>query len=59
MNRKEILLKNIRRKAHKEAALLAGEFARAASVEREEILAALETEQWLAQATADCLEIFC
>ena len=38
----------------REAAHLAGEFARAASEEREEILAALEFEQWLAQACLDC-----
>ena len=55
MNSKDILLNSIRRKAEQEARLLAGEFARAASKDREELLAALQFEQWLAQSCAECL----
>ena len=46
----------IQRKAEQDAACLAGEFVRAAQAEREEILAALEFEQWLARNCAECLE---
>ena len=42
-------------KAEQEARVLAGEFLRAASEERESILAALEFEQWLAESCWDCL----
>ena len=41
--------RDIKAKALREAKYLAGEFARAASVDREHILAALEFEQWLAE----------
>ena len=51
---KDVMLDAVRRKAEAEAAYLAGEFARAASEEKEAILAALEFEQWLAQACCDC-----
>ena len=54
-NQKDIQLKIIQRKAEQEAAFLAGEFARAASEEKEEILAAMEFEQWLAQSCQECL----
>jgi len=47
-SKKDILVEIIRRKSQREAARLAGEFARAASEEREEILAAMEIERWLA-----------
>ena len=50
---KDAMLDAVRRKAEAEAAYLAGEFARAASDEKEAILAALEFEQWLAQACWD------
>jgi hypothetical protein len=59
---KEQILRAIRERSLREAAHLAGEFARAAAEEREEILAALEGEKWLAQsclealAPSDCLE---
>ena len=46
---KDQILKAIESKALREAAYLAGEFARAASEEREHILAALEYEKWLAK----------
>ena len=47
-NPKDIQLEIIRHNAEQEAAFLAGEFARAASEEKEEILAAMEFERWLA-----------
>ena len=56
MSKKDILLERIRRKSEREAARLAGEFARAASEEKEEILAALEIEKWLAESCAECLD---
>lgn len=55
MNVKDIQLKRIRRQALDEAAFLAGEFARAASEEKENLLAALEFEKWLADACLDAL----
>ena len=45
---KDEIIEAIEAKAEREAAHLAGEFARAASGERERILAALEYEKWLA-----------
>ena len=51
---KDAMLDAVRRKAEVEAAYLAGEFARAASEEKEAILATLQFEQWLAQACWDC-----
>ena len=56
LNQKDILVERIRRKSEREAARLAGEFARAASEEKEEILAALEFEKWLAETCAVCLD---
>ena len=56
MSKKDILLERIRRKSEREAARLAGEFARAASEEKEEILAALQIEKWLAESCAECLD---
>ena len=56
MSKKDILLEQIRRKSQREAARLAGEFARAASEEKEAILAALEIEKWLAESCAECLD---
>ena len=44
---KEHMLRLVEARALQEAEYLAGEFARAASEEREAILAALEFEQWL------------
>ena len=55
MNVKDIKLEQIRRRSLAEARQLAGEFARAASEEREAILAALEFEKWLAASCADAL----
>ena len=57
MNRtKDILLEQIRQKAQREAAYLAGKFARAASEEKGAILDALELEQWLAESCEVCLD---
>ena len=53
---KDILIEIIQRKAEQEAAFLAGEFVRAASEEKEEILAALEFEKWLALSCRECLD---
>jgi len=47
---KERVLRMIEARAQQEAEYLVGDFARAASAEREEILAALEIERWLAQS---------
>ena len=52
---KDEMLEVILRRAEREAALLANEFVRAASEEREAILAALEMEQWVAESCRECL----
>jgi hypothetical protein len=53
---KDKIIELIKYKAEQEAAQLAGEFARTASQDREEILAALEFEKWLAETCDLCLE---
>ena len=53
---KDQLVTLIQYKAEQDAAELAGEFARAASEDREEILAALEFKKWMAETCAVCLE---
>ena len=53
---KDILLERIVRESRREAAYLAGEFARAASEEKGAILDALELEQWLATGCELCLD---
>ena len=50
---KEQILREVEARALREAEYLAGEFARAASEEREAILAALEFEQWLVSSCRD------
>ena len=55
MNIKDVILKRIQRRAETQARLLAGEFARAASQDKEAILAELEYEKWLAEACLDAL----
>ena len=52
---KERILRVIEAKARREAEYLAGEFARAASDEKEAILAALEIERWLAESCREVL----
>ena len=52
---KDELLRHIRKQSMAEARYLAGEFVRAASEQREAILAALEIEQWLARSCEQCL----
>jgi hypothetical protein len=54
--RKKFKLRAIEARAMREAAYLAGEFGRAASAEKEEILAALEIERWLAQSCREVLD---
>ena len=56
MNVKDVILMRIRKRAVAEAEFLAGEFARAASGEREAILAGLEFEKWLAEACDEAAE---
>jgi len=53
---KDILLNAIRRESEREAGRLATEFARAASEEKEAILAELELEQWVAESCDICLD---
>ena len=53
---KDQMIRLIQYKAEQDAAELAGEFARAASEDRDEILAALEFEKWLAETCEVCLE---
>ena len=55
-SKKDILLEIIRYKSQQEAAYLAGEFARAASAEKETILAELEFSRWLAESCEICLD---
>lgn len=42
--------------AERQVARLAGEFARAASEEKEDLLAALEFQRWLAETCWECLD---
>ena len=58
MNVKDLILRRIRERAIEEAEHLAGEFARAASEEKEAILAGLEFEKWLAEACDDAVDNF-
>ena len=55
MNVKDLIVQKMRERALEEAEFLAGEFARAASEEKEAILAGLEFEKWLAEACLDAL----
>lgn len=52
---KDILVATIPRRAEQEARHLAGEFLRAASEEKEQILAQLEYEKWLAETCWESL----
>ena len=54
-NPKDLLIEAIRQKSEREATHLAGEFARAASEDKEAILAELELEQWVAESCDVCL----
>ena len=53
---KDEIVRLIGERAEKEAAYLAGEFARAASKDREDLLAALEYEKWLSETCWLCLD---
>jgi hypothetical protein len=52
---KDQIVELIGEQAEQEARQLAGEFARAASEDRELILAQLQYEQWLAETCWECL----
>ena len=54
-NEKDVLLEAIQHKSEREAARLSGQFARAASEDKEAILAELELERWVAQSCRECL----
>ncbi len=53
---KDILLETIQHKSELEAARLSGQFARAASEEKEAILAEFELEQWITESCEICLD---
>jgi len=53
--RKHRILRRTEAEARTEVAHLAGEFARAPSAEKEELLAALEYERWLADSCREAL----
>ena len=53
---KDQMVELIGRQAEQEVARLSGEFARAASEDKEAILAHMEFERWLAEACWLCLE---
>jgi hypothetical protein len=53
---KDIRVARIARQAEQEARHLAGEFLRAASEEKEQILTEMEFEQWLAETCWESLE---
>lgn len=55
-NLKVQILARIEAEARREAAILAGQFARAASEDREAILAALQYEQWLADSCREAID---
>ena len=50
------MLEAICQRSEQEAAYLAGEFAKAASEDKEAILAELELEQWVAESCEICLD---
>ncbi len=54
-NWKDQQIREIEARAMREAEQLAGEFVRAASEEKEAILAGLEHERWLAECCRDAL----
>ncbi len=54
-SRKDRIVRLIRARAQREVERLAGEFARAAAAEKEALLAALQTERWLAESCTDAL----
>lgn len=53
---KELMVQRIEARSRHEAEHLAGEFARAAERDREDLLAALEGEKWLAESCAEALD---
>ena len=55
-SKKDILVEIIRRKSQRKVAHLAGEFARAASEDKEEILAEIQFNRWIADCCDICLD---
>lgn len=55
-NTKEHILEQIRARSLQEAEYLAGEFARAASEQKEAVLAELEFEKWLAESCGEVID---
>lgn len=55
-NPKDLLIEAIRQRSERESACLATEFARAASQDKEAILAELELERWVAESCEVCLD---
>ena len=55
-SRKDILVEIIRRKSQGKVARLAGEFARAASKDKEDILAEIQFNRWIADCCDICLD---
>ena len=53
---KDQMIRLIQYKAEQDTAELAGEFARAASEDREEILAEFEFKRWMSETCSVCLE---
>lgn len=54
-SRKDRIVRLIRVRAQNEVERLAGELARATSANKEAILAALQTERWLAESCSNAL----
>lgn len=55
-SKKDILVEIIRRKSQRKVAHLAGEFARAASKDKEDILAEIQFNRWIADCCDICLD---
>ena len=53
---KDKIVRQIGQSARRKVAKLSTEFARAESEDKEEILAAMEIERWLADTCEECLE---
>ena len=53
---KDEILRSIEAEARREVARLAGEFARAASAEKEELFTALDFERWLADSCREATD---
>ena len=54
-SKKDILVEIIRRRSQRKVAHLAGELVRATSEDKEDILAEIQFNRWLADICQDCL----